>query len=73
MADWGDEDLSRAGLAEDVLGIPLNSSSASNLFELKLDELRSYLYANKSAVRGYAKAFRQQKKRVSTAHVWNRR
>jgi hypothetical protein len=36
--------------------------------EVKLDELRSYLYANRESVRGYAEAYRNGE-RVSTAHV----
>jgi hypothetical protein len=66
MADWGMKTF-RAGLAEDAWDSPKLLERFQSV-ELKLDELRSYLYANKSAVRGYAKAFRQQK-RVSTAHV----
>ena len=66
MADWGMKTF-RAGLAEDAWDSPKLLERFQSV-ELKLDELRSYLYANESAVRGYAKAFRQQK-RVSTAHV----
>jgi hypothetical protein len=36
--------------------------------EAKLDELRSYLYANRESVRGYAEAYRNGE-RISTAHV----
>jgi hypothetical protein len=36
--------------------------------EDRLDELRSYLYANREATRGYAEA-RRRGERVSTAHV----
>ena len=66
MADWEMKTF-RAGLAEDAWDSPKLLQRFQSV-ELKLDELRSYLYANESAVRGYAKAFRQQK-RVSTAHV----
>jgi len=66
MADWGMKTF-RAGLAEDAWDSPKLLERFQSV-ELKLDELRSYLYANESAVRGYAKAFRQQK-RVSTAYV----
>jgi len=34
----------------------------------KLDEQRSYLYANRESVRGYAEAYRNGE-RISTAHV----
>jgi hypothetical protein len=36
--------------------------------EAKLDELRSYLYANREATAGYADAYRPGE-RLSTAHV----
>jgi hypothetical protein len=36
--------------------------------EAKLDELRSYLYANRESVMGYAEAYRNGE-RISTAHV----
>jgi hypothetical protein len=39
--------------------------------EAKLDELRSYLYANRESVRGYAEAYRNGE-RISTAHVARR-
>jgi hypothetical protein len=38
------------------------------VFEAKLDELRSYLYANRESVRGYAEAYRNGEL-ISTAHV----
>jgi hypothetical protein len=66
IADWEMKTF-RAGLAEDAWDSPKLLQRFQSV-ESKLDELRSYLYANESAVRGYAKASRQQK-RVSTAHV----
>lgn len=66
MADWGMK-IFRAGLAEDAWDSPKFLERFRHV-EQRLDELRSCLYANENAVRGYAKAFREQK-RVSTAHV----
>jgi hypothetical protein len=50
---------------------PWHTQKQSERFEsieAKLGELRSYLYANRESVRGYAKAFRNGE-RISTAHV----
>jgi hypothetical protein len=57
----------RAGLAEDAWDSPKFLRRYQSV-ELQLDELRSHLYANATAVQGYAKAFRKGS-RVSTAHV----
>ena len=66
MADCGMR-MFRAGLAEDAWDSPEFLRRYQSV-ELRLDELRSYLYANAKAVQGYAKAFRKGR-RVSTAHV----
>jgi len=65
-ADWGMK-IFRAGLAEDAWDSPQLLQRFQSV-ECKLDELRSYLYANETAVCGYAKAYRKRQ-RVSTAHV----
>ena len=58
----------RCGLVEDALDHPEVNIKWFQEIEAKLDELRSYLYANSKAVSGYARAFRQGE-RVGTAHV----
>lgn len=57
----------RAGLAEDAWDSPQDLKRFRHL-ESQLDELRSYLYANETAVHNYAKTFREGG-RVSSAHV----
>jgi hypothetical protein len=59
--------LFRAGLAEDAWHSP-QESKRFQYVEVQLDELRSYLYANKAAVHEYATIFRVGG-RVSRAHV----
>src|ERR1700675_4921981 len=53
------------------LGTPRSPEANNERFESiesKLDELRSYLYANRESVRGYAEAYRNGE-RISTVHV----
>ena len=50
------------------LAHPEANSERFESIEAKLEELRSYLYANRESVRGYAEAYRNGE-RVSTAHV----
>lgn len=66
MADWGVR-LFRAGLAEDAWASPQDSKRFQYV-ESQLDKLRSYLYANRTAVHEYARIFREGG-RVSSAHV----
>jgi hypothetical protein len=49
-------------------GLPEANSERFESIEAKLDELRSYPYANRESVRGYAEAYRKGE-RISTAHV----
>jgi hypothetical protein len=58
----------RIGLFRRALARPEANSERFESIEAKLDELRSYLYANRESVRGYAEAYRNGE-RVSTAHV----
>jgi hypothetical protein len=51
-----------------ALAHPEANSERFESIEAKLDELRSYLYANRESVRGYAEAYRNGE-RISTAHV----
>jgi hypothetical protein len=66
MADWGMR-IFRAGLAEDAWDSP-QELKRFQYVESQLDELRSYLYSNETAVHDYAKTFREGG-RVSSAHV----
>jgi hypothetical protein len=65
-ADWGMR-IFRAGLAEDAWDSP-QEIKRFQYVESQLDELRSYLYANETAVHEYAKTFREGG-RGSSAHV----
>jgi hypothetical protein len=67
MADWAMK-IFRCGLAKDAWDHPEVNIKCFQEIEAKLDELRSYLYANSKAVSGYACAFRQGE-RVGTARV----
>ena len=58
----------RIGLFQHALAHPEANSERFESIEAKLDELRSYLYANRESVRGYAEAYRNGE-RISTAHV----
>lgn len=66
MADWAMR-IFRARVAEDAWDSP-QFLRRYRAVDSRLDELRSYLYANQAAVSGYARAFRKGR-RVSTAHV----
>ena len=67
MADFGMTRV-RIGLFQHALAHPEANSERFESIEAKLDELRSYLYANRESVRGYAEAYRNGE-RISTAHV----
>src|ERR1700688_2583275 len=58
----------RIGLFQHALAHPEANSERFEGIEAKLDELRSYLYANRESVMGYAEAYRNGE-RISTAHV----
>jgi hypothetical protein len=58
----------RIGLFQHALAHPEANSERFEGIEAKLDELRSYLYANRESVRGYAEAYRNGE-RISTAQV----
>jgi hypothetical protein len=51
-----------------ALAYPEENRGQFERIEVKLDELRSYLYANRQSVVGYAEAYRNGE-RISTAHV----
>ena len=67
MAEFGMTDF-RIGLLQHASTLPEEKRIPFRILESKLDELRSYLYANRESVRGYAHRFRSGN-RVSTAHV----
>jgi hypothetical protein len=67
MAEFGMTRV-RIGLFQHALAHPEANSERFESVEAKLDELRSYLYANRESVRGYAEAYRNGE-RISTAHV----
>jgi hypothetical protein len=67
MAEFGMSRV-RIGLFQHALAHPGVNSERFESIEAKLDELRSYLYANRESVRGYAKAYRNGE-RISTANV----
>jgi hypothetical protein len=67
MAEFGMTRV-RIGLFQHALAHPEANSERFENIEAKLDELRSYLYANRESVSGYAEAYRNGE-RVSTAHV----
>src|ERR1700726_1333249 len=67
MAEFGMTRV-RIGLFQHDLAHPEVNSERFESIEAKLDELRSYLYANRESVRGYAEAYRNGE-RISTAHV----
>jgi hypothetical protein len=67
MAEFGMTRV-RIGLFQHDLAHPEANSERFESIEAKLDELRSYLYANRESVRGYAEAYRNGE-RISTAHV----
>jgi hypothetical protein len=55
MAEFGMTRV-RIGLFQHALAHPEANSERFEGIEAKLDELRSYLYANRESVRGYAEA-----------------
>jgi hypothetical protein len=67
MAEFGMTRV-RIGIFQHAMAYPEANSERFESIEAKLDELRSYLYANRESVRGYAEAYRNGE-RVSTAHV----
>ena len=67
MAEFGMTRV-RIGLFQHALAHPETNSERFESIEAKLDELRSYFYANRESVRGYAEAYRNGE-RISTAHV----
>jgi hypothetical protein len=67
MAEFGMTRV-RIGLFQHALAYPEANSERFESIEAKLEELRSYLYANRESVRGYVEAYRNGE-RVSTAHV----
>jgi hypothetical protein len=67
MAEFGMTRV-RIGLFQHALAHQEANSERFESIEAKLDELRSYLYANCESVRGYAEAYRNGE-RISTAHV----
>ena len=67
MADFGMTRV-RIGLFQHALAYPEENRGQFERIEAKLDELRSYLYANRQSVVGYAEAYRNGE-RISTAHV----
>ena len=67
MAEFGMTRV-RIGLFQHALICPEAGRQRFRELEDRLDELRSYLYANREATRGYAEAHRRGE-RVSTAHV----
>ena len=73
MADWGMK-IFRAGLAEHAWEEPKESLSRFQAVESRLDELRSYLYANRESIRGYAAGFRNQEGSaravISVISIW---
>jgi len=58
----------RIGLFQHALAHPEANGERFEGIEAKLDELRSYLYANRESVMRYAEAYRNGE-RISTAHV----
>jgi hypothetical protein len=68
--EWADRAMKifRCGLVEDAWDHPEIDTKRFQEIEARLDELRSYLYANSMAVSGYGRAFRRGE-RVGTAHV----
>ena len=67
MAEFGMTRV-RIGLFQHALAHPEANSERFESIEAKLDELRSYLYANRESVMGYAEAYRNGE-RISSAHV----
>jgi hypothetical protein len=67
MAEFGMTRV-RIGLFQHALAHPEADGERFESIEAKLDELRSYLYANRESVMGYAEAYRNGE-RISTAHV----
>jgi hypothetical protein len=67
MADLGITRV-RIGLFQHALAHPEANSQSFERIQARLDELRSYLYANRESVRGYAQAYRNGE-RISTALV----
>jgi hypothetical protein len=67
QADWAMK-IFRCGLAEDAWDHPEINIKRFQEIETKVDELRSYLFANSRAVSGYARAFHRGE-RVGTSHV----
>jgi hypothetical protein len=65
-AHWAN--LNSLKWVQHALAHPEANSERFESIEAKLDELRSYLYANRESVRGYAEAYRNVE-RISTAHV----
>jgi hypothetical protein len=67
MAEFGMTRV-RIGFFQHALAHPEANGKRFEGIEAKLDEFRSYLYANRESVRGYAEAYRNGE-RISTAHV----
>lgn len=68
MAEFGMTRV-RIGLFQHALALPEGTNRKPfETIEAKLDELRSYLYANHEATAGYAESYRNGE-RVSTSHV----
>jgi hypothetical protein len=67
MAEFGMTRV-RIGLFQHALAHPEANNERFESIEAKLDKLRSYLYANRESVRGYAEAYRNGE-RISTVHV----
>jgi len=67
MAEFGMTRV-RIGLFQHAMAHPEANSEWFESIEAKLDELRSYLYANRESVRRYAEAYRNGE-RISTA-MW---
>src|ERR1700745_1287367 len=65
MAEFGMTRV-RIGLFQHALAHPEANSERFESIEAKLDELRSYLYANRESVRGYAEAYRNGER------IWGR-
>ena len=60
MAEFGMTRV-RIGLFQHALAHPEANSERFESIEAKLEELRSYLYANRESVRGYAEAYRKRR------------
>jgi hypothetical protein len=56
----------RMGLFQHALAHPEANTERFESIQAKLDELRSYLYANRESVRGYAEAYMTGAKHIPT-------